>query len=147
MYTYFKGGVRNFLVDIFGRNAFLACFFSKFCLRRRNFGQNRDFLVLWESSENQFGRPKKRSIKFRKIFEIFLVDIFGRNAFLACFFFKILPAAKKFWPKQGFFSALGELGNFLSLEKILDPPLVSFIFLSISLPTFRSLIFSVVLPN
>ena len=24
----------------------------------RNFGQNRFFLVLWESSENQFGRPK-----------------------------------------------------------------------------------------
>ena len=36
-------------------------FSSKICLRRRKFGQNRVFTVICESSENQFGRPKKRS--------------------------------------------------------------------------------------
>ena len=48
---------------------FLACF-SRFCLRRRKFCLNRDKTVLWESSKNQFGRPKKkkRSSKFWKIF-------------------------------------------------------------------------------
>ena len=35
-------------------------------VRRRKLGQNRDFLVFWESSKNQFGRPKK---KVDKIFE------------------------------------------------------------------------------
>ena len=38
-------------------------------LRRRKFGQNSVFLVLKESSENQFGRPKKKVLKF---FENFL---------------------------------------------------------------------------
>ena len=49
--------------------------------------------------------PKKRN---------FLVKIFQKkhkNAFLACFFFKILPAASKLLPKQVFFSALGVLGK------------------------------------
>ena len=32
-----------------------------------------------------------------------------KNAFFDLFFFLILPAAQKFWPKQGFFTALGEL--------------------------------------
>ena len=32
-------------------------FFSKICLRRRQFGHNSVFLVLQESSENRFGRP------------------------------------------------------------------------------------------
>ena len=51
------------------KNAFLVCFFL-ICLRRRNFGQNKDFLVLWKSSESQFGRPKnKRSTKFRFFFK------------------------------------------------------------------------------
>ena len=47
-------------------NAILDCFFSKFCLRREKLDQNRVFLLLWESSDNQFGRPKKRSTNFRK---------------------------------------------------------------------------------
>ena len=49
------------------KTLFLACF-SKFCLQRRKFGQNRDKTVLWESSKNQFGRPKKRSTKFSKFY-------------------------------------------------------------------------------
>ena len=36
--------------------------------QKTQFDQNRVFLVLWESSENQFGRPKK---KVDKIFENF----------------------------------------------------------------------------
>ena len=40
---------------------FSACFFSKFCLWRRSFGKNRVFVMIWESSENQFGRPEKNS--------------------------------------------------------------------------------------
>ena len=43
--------------------------FSKFCLRRRNFGQNRVFVLLWKSSQNQFGRPKKSRQNVRKFFE------------------------------------------------------------------------------
>ena len=35
-----------------------------------------------------------------------------KTPFLACFF-KILPAAQKFGPKQGPFSALGDLGKSL----------------------------------
>ena len=48
--------------------------------------------------------PKKRD---------FLVKFFQKSLkkpFLGCFF-KILPAAPKFWPKQGQNSALGELEN------------------------------------
>ena len=44
---------------------FLACF-SKFCLRRKNIDQNSGFLVLWESSENQFDQPKKNVDNFLK---------------------------------------------------------------------------------
>ena len=61
----FEGGApaekkNNFLVKFFQKlpknlACFSACFFL-FCLRRRNFGQNWVFLVLWESSENQYGR-------------------------------------------------------------------------------------------
>ena len=49
---------RDFLVKILQKvpNAFLASFFSKFCLRPRKIYQNRLFLVLWESLENLFGR-------------------------------------------------------------------------------------------
>ena len=32
-----------------------------------------------------------------------------KNAFFGLFFFKILSAAQKFWPKQGLFGAFGEL--------------------------------------
>ena len=51
----------------------LLAFFFKFCLRRRKFGQNRNKTVLWESSKNQFGRPKKMMIieEADKIFKIF----------------------------------------------------------------------------
>ena len=41
------------------KTAFLTVF-SKICLRRRKFCQNRRKTVLWESSKNQFGRPKKK---------------------------------------------------------------------------------------
>ena len=61
---------------------------------------------------------------------IFFVKIFRKmpkNAFLD-FFQKFV---QKIWPKQGLFSALGELGNFLKIRphlyKILDPPLLSVI--------------------
>ena len=57
----------TFLVNIFQKVP-KNSFFSKFCWCR-NFGQNRVFLVLWENSENQFGRPRK---KVEKIFESFL---------------------------------------------------------------------------
>ena len=36
--------------------------FSKICLRRRKFCQNRGKTVLWESSKNQFGRPQKKKV-------------------------------------------------------------------------------------
>ena len=49
-------------------NAILACFF-KICPRRRIFGQNRDFLMLCESSENQFARPKRKVDKISNFFE------------------------------------------------------------------------------
>ena len=54
---------------IFGQNFSKSAqtrLFSKICLRRRKFCQNRGKTVLWESSKNQFGRPKKSS-KFKKI--------------------------------------------------------------------------------
>ena len=41
------------------KTAFLAVF-SENCLQRRKFCQNRGKTVLWESSKNQFGRPKKK---------------------------------------------------------------------------------------
>ena len=46
---------------------FFECF-SKICLRRWKFSQNRGKTVLGESSKNQFGRPKKRSSKFLNYF-------------------------------------------------------------------------------
>ena len=51
------------------QNILVAVFFSKDFLRRRKFGQNWVFIVICENSENQFGRPKKSSIKFRIFFE------------------------------------------------------------------------------
>ena len=39
-----------------------ACFFSKFCQRYRNVSQNRVSVMLWESSENKFGQPKKNLV-------------------------------------------------------------------------------------
>ena len=74
LYTNFEGGVLAEKTLFFGQNfpksaeksLFLSVFFSKFCLRRRKIWPNQGLLVLWESSENQFGRPKKRSTKFLK---------------------------------------------------------------------------------
>ena len=63
---------RDFLVNIFQKvpkNCFFDCFFFKICLRRRKFSQNRGKTMLWESSKNQFGRPKKKVVK---IFDFFL---------------------------------------------------------------------------
>ena len=40
---------------------------SKFCLRRRKFGKNSVFIMIFESSDNQFVRPYKISAKFLKI--------------------------------------------------------------------------------
>ena len=42
--------------------------FLKNCLRRRKFGETRFFIVIWGSSENQFGRPKKSLRKILKFF-------------------------------------------------------------------------------
>ena len=39
-------------------------------LRRRNFGQSGVFVVLWESSENEFGRPKNKVDKILEILKI-----------------------------------------------------------------------------
>ena len=66
----FEGGI---LVQSFPKSAQKRLFwpvFSKICLRRRKFGQNRDKTVLWQSSENQFGRPKKSSTNFSKVLKI-----------------------------------------------------------------------------
>ena len=66
IYTNFEGErapkKRDFFVKIFQKlpqNGFSDCF-SKICLRRRKFCQSRGKTVLWESSKNQFGRPKKK---------------------------------------------------------------------------------------
>ena len=76
IYTNFEGerAPKNaiFLSKFFKKcpkTAFLTVF-SKICLRRRKFSQNRGKTVLWESSKNQFGRPKKKgSQNFGKFFE------------------------------------------------------------------------------
>ena len=76
IYTNFKGErapkKRVFSVKIFRKvpkNGFFDCF-SKICLRRRKLCQNRGKTVLWESSKNQFGRPKKKGRQnFGKYFE------------------------------------------------------------------------------
>ena len=77
IYTNFEGErapkKRDFFVKIFQncpKTAFLTVF-SKICLRRRKFSQSRAKTVLWESSKNQFGRPKKKK-KVVKILENFL---------------------------------------------------------------------------
>ena len=38
-------------------------------MRRKNIGQNRVCIVIWESSENQFGRPNTSRKIFWKLFE------------------------------------------------------------------------------
>ena len=49
------------------KTAFLTVF-SKICLRRIKFCQNRGKTVLWESSKNQFVRPKKKVVKILEKF-------------------------------------------------------------------------------
>ena len=44
-------------------------FFQKFACCAKFFCQNRGKTVLWESSKNQFGRPKKKGQNFRIFFE------------------------------------------------------------------------------
>ena len=51
------------------KTAFLTVF-SKICLRRRKFSQNRGKTLLWKSSKNQFGRSKNKK-KGRQNFRIF----------------------------------------------------------------------------
>ena len=68
IYTNFEGGARAEKTQFFWskfskkclKTPFLTLFFSKVCLRCRNFCQNRGKTVLWESSKNQFGPPKKK---------------------------------------------------------------------------------------
>ena len=67
IYTNFKGErapkKTRFFCQNFSKSAQKRLFltvFSKICLRRRKFCQNRGKTVLWESSKNQFGRPKKK---------------------------------------------------------------------------------------
>ena len=75
IYTNLRGSARqkkrNFFCQNFSKSAQKRLFltvFSKICLRRRKFCLNRRKTVLWESSKNQFGRPKKKK-KVVKIFE------------------------------------------------------------------------------
>ena len=61
----------NFLVKIYQKclkTPFFWPFFSKICLRRRKFGQIWVFIVVSESSQNQFGRFKKKVDIFFKMF-------------------------------------------------------------------------------
>ena len=76
IYTNFEGErapkKRDFFSKFFKncpKTAFVTVF-SKIFLRRRKFCQSRGKTVLWESSKNQFDRPKKKkkSSKFWKIF-------------------------------------------------------------------------------
>ena len=48
------------------KNAYFGQFFFKIYLLCNKFGQNKDFLDIWESLENHFGRPKKSSSKLSK---------------------------------------------------------------------------------
>ena len=56
---------------IFPKNAYNAFFglFFNFFPQCKEIDQNRVFFVLWESSENQFGRPKKSSTEFSIFFK------------------------------------------------------------------------------
>ena len=68
-----------FFVKIFQKVlkiSFLA-FFQKFARGAQSLGQYRVFIVIDESSENQFGRPKKISRKISIFFEnpIFFIKL------------------------------------------------------------------------
>ena len=80
IYTNFEGErapekKTRFFVKIFQKvpkKGFFDCFFFKFACgaENRKFSQNRAETVPWESSKNQFGRPKKNK-KVVKIFDFF----------------------------------------------------------------------------
>ena len=56
--TKFEGGARAKKTQFFGQNfPKKRLFFKNLIAGRRKFGQNRTFLVLWESLENAYGRP------------------------------------------------------------------------------------------
>ena len=60
---------RNFLVKIFQKvpkNAFFGLFFQNFACCPNNLAKIGTKTVLWESSKNQFGRPKKNVKIFKK---------------------------------------------------------------------------------
>ena len=74
-YTNFEGERApekcKLLVKIFQKvlkNVFLANFFTRLLAAQKT-RPKQGFLVLWESSKNQFGRPKKSRPNFLKIFE------------------------------------------------------------------------------
>ena len=71
-YINFEGGARGEKTQFFGqkflKSALKRIFFSKVCMRPITFGQNRVFIVIWKSSENQFGRPKEKVDKIFKMF-------------------------------------------------------------------------------
>ena len=55
-------------------------------------------------TKNEEGARRKNAIFWSK----FSKKV-PKNAFFGLFFFQKLPAAQKFWPKQGLFNDLGEL--------------------------------------
>ena len=69
IYSNFEGRARQkkhgFLVKIFQKKPENVFFWRVF----QKLNQNRVFLVLWKSSENQFCRPKKDRQNFRKCLE------------------------------------------------------------------------------
>ena len=76
IFTTFERGVRAEKTQFFGQNfpkmpqnAFFYLFFFRILPAPQKFGQNKAFVMLCESLENHFGRPKK---KIDNIFEIFL---------------------------------------------------------------------------
>ena len=76
IYTSFEGGrapkKRNFLVKIFQKlpkNAYFGLFFPNFACRAENLAQIGIKQCFGKSSENQFGRPKKKG---RQNFQKFL---------------------------------------------------------------------------
>ena len=111
IYTNFEGERAPKKTRFFCQNFFKKCpktafltVFPKICMRRRKFCQNRGKSVLWESSKNLFGRPKKKK-KVVKIVEIFL---------------KIRPPSRKsqirpwFWPQ--FQSLLEQNQNAITID-------------------------------
>ena len=76
IHTNFEKWARAEKTRFFGQNfpkkslktPFLACFFFNFGCSAENLAKT-VFLVLWQSSESQFSRPKKITTKFSNFFE------------------------------------------------------------------------------